>query len=116
MPTRSHLAKIALSMKEGSTPKSSNGQAHKMMREMATSELRSLAGERDYKKEYREYHGKPEQIKNRSERNIARRKLGLKNGDGREVDHKKSLSNGGSNNRSNLRVTSLKTNRKKYNK
>jgi len=71
---------------------------------------------RDYAKEYREYHGKPEQIKNRAVRNAARQQLGLKKGDKREVDHKKSLSEGGSNSKANLRVVSRKTNRTKYNK
>ena len=71
---------------------------------------------RNYKKEYRDYHGKPEQIKNRSKRNQARRKMGLKKGDPREVDHKKPLSKGGSNSKSNLRIVSRKTNRKKSNK
>ena len=47
---------------------------------------------RDYKKEYREYGGKPEHIKERSERNKARRMMGLKVGDPREVDHIKPLS------------------------
>ena len=47
---------------------------------------------RDYKKEYDEYHSKPEQRRNRSNRNKARRTLGLKNGDPREVDHKNPLS------------------------
>lgn len=50
---------------------------------------------RDYAKEYREYQGKPEQIKARSERNKARRMMGLKVGDPREVDHKRPLSRGG---------------------
>lgn len=50
---------------------------------------------RDYKKEYRDYHSKPEQIKNRSARNKARRVMGLKPGDPREVDHIKPLSKGG---------------------
>lgn len=71
---------------------------------------------RNYKKEYRDYHGKPKQRKNRSQRNQARTKLGLKKGDRREVDHKKPLSKGGSNNRNNLRAVSRKTNRKKGNK
>ena len=44
---------------------------------------------RDYEAEYREYHGKPEQIKRRAQRNAARRKLGLKHGDGKEADHSK---------------------------
>lgn len=71
---------------------------------------------RDYKKEYREYGGKPEHIKERSERNKARRMMGLKVGDPREVDHIKPLSKGGSNSKSNLRVVSRKTNRQKGNK
>ena len=50
---------------------------------------------RDYKKEYREYHGKPEQIKKRAMRNKVRKKMGLKVGDPREVDHIKPLSRGG---------------------
>lgn len=73
--------------------------------------------QRDYKKEYREYHGKPEQIKRRDQRNKARRmmeKAGkVRKGDGREVDHKVPLSKGGSNSRRNLRVVSRRTNRKK---
>ena len=42
--------------------------------------------------------------------------MGLKKGDPREVDHKKPLSKGGSNSKSNLRIVSRKTNRKKSNK
>lgn len=47
---------------------------------------------RDYDKEYKDYHGKPEQIKRRAARNKARRYM-VKNGrthkgDPREVDHK----------------------------
>ena len=68
---------------------------------------------RDYKKEYRNYHSKPEQKKHRAERNKARREMGLKVGDPREVDHIKPLAKGGSNKRSNLRVVSRTTNRKK---
>ena len=71
---------------------------------------------RDYKKEYKTYHGKPEQIKNRAKRNTARRVSGLKKGDKREIDHKKPLSRGGSNGRKNLRIVSRTTNRKKGNK
>ena len=71
---------------------------------------------RDYKKEYREYHGKPGQIKKRSMRNKARAKLGLKRGDPREADHKKPLSKGGTNARKNLRAVSRTTNRKKKDK
>ena len=69
---------------------------------------------RDYRKEYDEYHAKPEQRANRSERNKARRKLGLKKGDPREADHKKPLSKGGTNSKSNLRAISRTANRKKW--
>ena len=71
---------------------------------------------RDYKKEYAEYHSKPEQRKNRSNRNQARRKLGLKVGDPREADHIKPIDKGGSNAKGNLRAVSRKINRVKYNK
>ena len=71
---------------------------------------------RNYKKEYAEYHGKPTQRKNRTLRNQARRKAGLVTGDPREVDHKKPLSKGGTNGKSNLRVVSKKVNRKKGNR
>lgn len=70
---------------------------------------------RDYKKEYENYQGKPAQIKNRAERNHARGLMmaeGLvRKGDGKDVDHKKPLSKGGSNDRSNLRVQSQHDNR-----
>ena len=68
---------------------------------------------RDYKQEYRDYHGKPEQIKERAQRNAARADMGLKVGDPREVDHKNPISNGGSNRRDNLRAVSRATNRDK---
>lgn len=46
---------------------------------------------RDYKKEYEDYGGKPEQIKRRSQRNKARRNAiadgKVRKGDGLEVDH-----------------------------
>ncbi len=69
--------------------------------------------DRDYKKEYKDFHGKPEQIKNRAMRNQARKTLGLKKGDKREADHKVPLSKGGSNQKRNLRAVSFKTNRRK---
>lgn len=76
-----------------------------------------MAKKRDYKKEYREYHGKPEKIKERSNRNKAVRALGRagkskgKGGDGKEVDHKDG--NPRNNSRSNLQVISRRANRKK---
>lgn len=68
---------------------------------------------RDYAKEYRDYHGKPSQIKARAQRNAARKKLGLKPGDPREADHKNPISKGGSNRKDNLRAVSRSTNRRK---
>jgi 5-methylcytosine-specific restriction endonuclease McrA len=68
---------------------------------------------RDYKKEYDDYHSKPEQKKNRALRNNARRNSCCKKGDGKEVDHIKPLSKGGSNDKSNQRVVARSTNRKK---
>ncbi len=66
------------------------------------------------------YQGSPEQIANRAARNKARReaeKKGLVHkGDGKEIDHKKPLSKGGSNSKKNTRVVSREANRKKYNK
>lgn len=70
---------------------------------------------RDYDKEYREYHGKPEQRKNRAARNRARRlmikKGRVRKGDGMEVDHQDS--NPRNNHQSNLKIMSRRANRKK---
>ena len=68
---------------------------------------------RDYKKEYRDYHGKPGPKKRRAAANRARRKMGLETGDPREVDHKTPMSKGGSNRKANLRIVSRKSNRRK---
>ena len=74
-----------------------------------------MARERDYPKEYRTYHGTPEQKKNRAQRNAARRELTaegrVRKGDGKDVDHKRPIRAGGSNAKSNLRVTSVSKNR-----
>jgi hypothetical protein len=70
---------------------------------------------RDYKREYANYQGKPEQIKNRAKRNAARAEMmkagRVKKGDGKDVDHKRPLSKGGSTAKSNLKVTSVHANR-----
>lgn len=70
---------------------------------------------RDYGKEYREYHSKPEQKKNRAERNAARRELTregkVHKGDRLDVDHKKPIRSGGTNAKSNLRVIPRSKNR-----
>ena len=69
--------------------------------------------ERDYKSEYRNYHSRPEQRKNRSKRVMARRlmsKLGkVHKGDGKDVDHKDG--NPQNNGRHNLRVRDKSENR-----
>jgi hypothetical protein len=70
---------------------------------------------RDYKQEYANYQGKPEQIANRTKRNSARAEAmkdgRVSKGDGKDLDHKKPLSKGGSNHKSNTRVVSQSTNR-----
>jgi len=70
---------------------------------------------RPYKKEYEQYQGKPEQIKNRAKRNAARasmEKRGLvRKGDGKDVDHVVPLSKGGANGKGNLKAKSKRSNR-----
>lgn len=71
-------------------------------------------GRRDYKKERAwEKKNGDKRGKQRAMRNKARREAGLKVGDPREVDHKKPLSSGGSNSKSNTRIVSRKTNARK---
>ena len=71
---------------------------------------------RDYKKEYAAYHGKPEQIKRRAQRNAARAEAADKGlvskGDGKEVDHLGSNRKGKLNN-NRVKVVSRKANRKR---
>lgn len=68
---------------------------------------------RDYKSEYENYHGKPEQIKRRVARDKARRamqKAGkVTKGSGKDVNHKDG--NPLNNDPSNLEATSKKKNR-----
>ncbi len=69
---------------------------------------------RDYKKEYREYQGKPEQIKRRAQRNAARAAVEKRVGDlpsNVDVDHSKPIRKGGTNATKNLRVASQTKNR-----
>lgn len=74
-----------------------------------------MASKRNYKKEYANFHGKPEQIKKRAARVKARRMLEkegkVSKGDGKDVDHKKALRSGGTSARKNLRVRSKTSNR-----
>lgn len=75
---------------------------------------------RDFRREYLMYHASPEQKKKRAARNAARRTMAkagaVKKGDGKDVDHKKSLKSGGTSARSNLRVLSKSANRSRNSK
>jgi len=68
---------------------------------------------RNYAKEDREYHGRPEQIKRRAGRVMARRLMIKKKGKaavaGKDVDHKDR--NPRNNSASNLRIESISKNR-----
>ena len=68
---------------------------------------------RNYRKEYDNYHSRPEQRKNRSsrvlDRRIMKKRLGVKRIKGKDVDHKDG--NPKNNSRSNLRIRSKSSNR-----
>jgi len=70
---------------------------------------------RDYKRENELYNARPEQVKARAERNSARATMvaagKATKGDGKDVDHKKPLSKGGTNSTTNLRSVTQKQNR-----
>jgi len=70
---------------------------------------------RDYKQEYANYDGTEAVKKKRAQRNKARRMLEregvVHKGDGKDVDHKKPLSKGGTTTRSNIRVKDASANR-----
>jgi hypothetical protein len=70
---------------------------------------------RDYKDEYARYQGTSEQKLNRAKRNGARAEMAkagkVKKGDGKDVDHKKAMKNGGTNSKGNLRVLPKSKNR-----
>ena len=76
----------------------------------------SEAKKRDYKEEYEDFHGKPEERKKRSKRVLARRllsKMGkVRKGDGKDVDHKDG--NAMNNSPSNLHAISAHKNRAKH--
>ena len=70
---------------------------------------------RDYGKEYARYHGKPEQIKERAQRNAARAEMVKRHGKaalaGKDVHHKRAIRHGGGNGNGNLSVSSVHRNR-----
>ena len=70
---------------------------------------------RDYKQEYANYDGTDAVKKKRAQRNKARRMLEregvVHKGDGKDVDHKKPLSKGGTTVRSNLKAEPASKNR-----
>jgi hypothetical protein len=70
---------------------------------------------RPYKKEYENYDGTEAVKKKRAQRNKARRLMEaagkVSKGDGKDVDHKKALSNGGTTTKSNLRAVPASANR-----
>lgn len=72
-------------------------------------------GKRDYKRENLLYNSKPQQKKNRAERNKARAMMAAKGkvhkGDGKDVAHIKALSKSGLNILSNMKVESASGNR-----
>ena len=72
-----------------------------------------MAYKRNYRKEYDNYQGRPLQIKRRSARNKARRKIAKQVGknrlNGKDIDHRDR--NPMNNSRKNLRITSKKKNR-----
>jgi hypothetical protein len=70
---------------------------------------------RNYRKEYDNYQGKPEQIKKRAERVKARRMMektgAAHKGDGKDVDHVKPMRSGGTSAKGNLRMRNKSANR-----
>jgi hypothetical protein len=79
--------------------------------ERKAAEKQNTKEERDYKKEYADYHSKPEQIKRRAKRNEARRSLkDRKDIKGKDVHHKDN--NPMNNDKSNLSIVSQNYNRK----
>lgn len=68
---------------------------------------------RNYRKEYDDYHGQPDQVKRRAARNKARRFLTkegrVHKGDGKDVDHKNG--NPLDNSSANIRVSDRSANR-----
>jgi len=74
-----------------------------------------MAKARNYKAEYANYHGKPQQKKNRAMRNAARatavKNGSARKGDGKDVHHIKPIAKGGRNTPGNTKTVSRSANR-----
>lgn len=70
---------------------------------------------RNYGAEYKAYHSSPKAIKERAQRNAARREMmkagKVRKGDGKDVGHVRAISRGGKNGKENLVVQSKGANR-----
>lgn len=78
------------------------------------AQSRAHKNQRNYRKEYDNYQGSPEQIHNRSLRNQARRQYEKEHGaqpSKVDIDHRTPLVKGGSNTDGNLRTRSQHANR-----
>lgn len=82
---------------------------------MGTRDPSSHRTPEQIKKQDRGYNATPEMKKKRAMNNAARSELAkeglVRKGDGKDVDHKKMLKDGGSNSRSNLRAVPQSENR-----
>ena len=97
--------------KEKSNQKAHQQRIIKLARQsIKKNKKEEVEEDRDYKKEYADYHSKPEQIKRRAKRNEARRILkDRKDIKGKDVHHKDN--NPMNNDKSNLSIVSQKYNR-----
>ncbi len=70
---------------------------------------------RNYREEYKDFHGRPEEVKKRAMRNQARAEVAKRAGAaaiaGKDVHHKKALRHGGGNGNGNLAIASVHKNR-----
>lgn len=86
-----------------------------MIRKPKRGTTKATGRVRDYGKEYADYHGKASQIAKRGQRNQARATMvaagKVKPGDGKTVEHKNPIRDGGTNRRSNLAVMSESKNK-----
>ena len=85
-------------------------KADEVVQYVAKVREKSLKEERNYKKEYSNYQGKPEQIARRSSRNKARRLMGDKDIKGKDIGHKDN--NPLNNDPKNLKIEDPSTNRR----